>query len=106
MNETLKAIEKHLRIEFEMDDDDVREMEELFIESMTELSETATNQLKTSNTNGLSDTGHAIKGAAANVGALVIAKIGKELETASKAEDIAKCAEHTAKFAELVSALT
>jgi HPt (histidine-containing phosphotransfer) domain-containing protein len=106
MNATLETIKNYLRTEFEMDDEEIQEMLELFVDSMTELSETANNQAENSNIAGLKETGHSIKGAAANVGALVISEVGKEMETAGKAGDISKCAEHAAKFAELVAELS
>jgi HPt (histidine-containing phosphotransfer) domain-containing protein len=81
-------------------------MVELFIESMTELSETAKTQIDASDTAGLGEIGHSIKGAAANVGASVISKIGKELEIAGKAGDLAKSTEYATKFAELVQELS
>lgn len=101
----MEAIRNYLRVEFEMDDEDIQEMVEIFIESMTELSEKAKTQVQASDSAGLGETGHAVKGAAANVGAEAISKLGREMETAGKAGDIAKCAECAAEFAKLVSEL-
>ena len=106
MNKTMEAIKTYLRVEFEMDDEDIQEMVEIFIESMTELSETAKSQAQASNSTGLGETGHAVKGAAANVGAIIISKLGGEMETAGKAGDILKCAECAAEFAKLVTELS
>ena len=81
-NEKLEAIKNYLRNEFEMDDDDVNEMLGVFFESMSELLDTANEQLASSDAGGLAETGHAIKGAAANLNATEISGIGLEMEIA------------------------
>ena len=106
MNTTMDMIKSYLRTEFEMDDEDIQEMVEVFIESMTELSEAANQQAQNSDSAGLGETGHAIKGAAANVGAETLSELGRKMETAGKDGDIATCADCAAKFAELVAELS
>ncbi|NOY76166.1 MAG: Hpt domain-containing protein [Kiritimatiellaeota bacterium] len=102
MNEIKMSVENYLRTEFEMDEDDIREMLDVFIESMNEMKETVKAQIQASDTAALGETGHAIKGAAANVGAESISEIGKKMESAGKAGDAAICAEAAAEFEKLI----
>jgi HPt (histidine-containing phosphotransfer) domain-containing protein len=105
MGDISASIKEYLKNEFEMDDEDVQEMMDVFVESMDEMLDEAKKQLEASDAAGLGETGHAIKGAAANVGATNISELGKAMETAGKAGDAAACAKPIADLEKILADL-
>ncbi|MCK5843248.1 MAG: Hpt domain-containing protein [Victivallales bacterium] len=105
MSDIPESIRNHLKTEFEMDNGDVQEMMDVFVESMDELLVAAKGQLQAADAAGLGETGHAIKGAAANVGATEISELGKIVESAGKAGDAAACEAPVAELENVLKTL-
>lgn len=91
--DTVSQISKHLSEEFGMDSEDIREMLDILFESIENQIANVQNNLESDNLVSVGNSGHAIKGAAANVGANNISSIGKALEDAGKSADGDKCRE-------------
>ena len=101
--DTLTEIKTYLAEEFGMDGDDIKEMTDIFFESIDSiLSELDTN-LASENFDALSKLGHTVKGSAANIGAAKTSEIGRELQDAAKLTDAAKCAKLVASLKEAIS---
>ena len=91
--DTVADVRKYLTDEFGMDAEDCEEMVTILFESLENQIGEIQLKLASGDITGVGHSGHAIKGAAANVGAVNISAIGKAMEEAGKASDSAKCAE-------------
>ena len=101
--DTLAEIKTYLAEEFGMEADDIKEMTELFLESIdTILSELDTN-LASEDFDALSELGHTVKGSAANIGAVKISNLGCQLQDAAKEADAAKCVELSTSLKQAIS---
>jgi HPt (histidine-containing phosphotransfer) domain-containing protein len=91
LKDTLSNIKKYLADEFAMEEDEVTEMVELFLESVVTSGEKAKNEVANGNATQLANIGHTIKGSAANINALYFSELGLDIETAAKNDDISLC---------------
>lgn len=90
---TISGLSNYLKEEFLLEDDEIKEMIEIFIDSTEKLISTAETQLTESCKQLLATTGHSLKGSAANINATGISKLGMALESASKTNDLQKAKE-------------
>lgn len=88
---TISAISFYLKREFELDDNDIKEMLEEFISNVDSLLTKAENELAAKDLENLKKTGHSIKGAAANIGATEISALGKSLELGASTLSAQEC---------------
>ncbi len=111
MNENLKNnpvvidILAYLKESFEIEGESADELVESFIESIGEHITEADANLSSSSWVDLSRVGHTLKGSGANVGANALSEVGKKLEFAAKAEDVAACVASIAQLKELYAEL-
>lgn len=89
----LSEICKYLEDEFAMESDEVSEMIEMMRENLTSQIADLKTALASGDTEMLGHIGHAIKGAAANIGASHISEIAASIDTPETVSDPAKCAE-------------
>lgn len=94
----IRQITKYLSDEFSMTPDEIAEMLEIFFKSMEELNSSAESQIAESASDKLKETGHTIKGSAANISANRISELGLELENAGRNRDMDKCASTVAEL--------
>jgi HPt (histidine-containing phosphotransfer) domain-containing protein len=103
--DTVADVRKYLKDEFGMDTEDCDEMVDILFESLEKQIGEIQLKLAAGDIAGIGNSGHAIKGAAANVGAVNISAIGKGMEEAGKASDSAKCAELLSQLQNVYAAL-
>lgn len=104
--DTLNNIKKYLADEFAMEEEEVTEMVELFLESVADSGEKAKKEVANGNTELLASIGHTIKGSAANINALYFSELGLQLETAAKNSDIPLCNDIVTKLNESIVVVT
>lgn len=102
---TLNNIRKYLIDEFAMEKEEVIEMVELFLESITDSGVNAKKEVANDNAKQLASIGHTIKGSAANINALYFSELGLQLETAAKNDDIPRCNDIVTKLNDSISAV-
>lgn len=103
--DTVADIRKYLSDEFGMDAEDCDEMVEILFESIENQIADIQLKLASGDMTGVGHSGHAIKGAAANVGAVHISSIGKGLEEAGKESDSTICTELATQLQNAYAAL-
>jgi len=86
--DTIEKISKHLRDEFELDEDDIQEMLDEFIPSLIEVNDKIKTALDSKNFIDLKSLGHIIKGSAINMGANEISQVGENIEKTAINEDL------------------
>ena len=101
--DTLAEIKTYLAEEFGMDGDDIKEMTEVFLESIDSILSELDSNLASDNFEALSELGHTVKGSAANIGAVKTSDLGKQLQDAAKSADVAKCAELSTSLKQAIS---
>ena len=100
--DTIIQIRKYLEEEFAMDNEEIDEMIEILLDSIQRQISELESAISSCDLSKVGGIGHAIKGAAANIGAIYISNIGKNLEMNS---DPVKCAEMTEKLQEAITIL-
>ena len=80
MSDTESKIRKYLAEEFGMNDTEIDEMLEIFLESLERLTVEIKESISSWNAGQLKTAGHSLKGVAANIGAEHIAALGKSIE--------------------------
>ena len=108
MNEmdTFADIGKYLSDEFGMDEEDIAQMSEFFIETLQASISEMELKLQSADYLGMSQTGHTLKGAALNIGALHLGAVAAAIEEAADSSDIDKCSELTDNLKEAYRYLT
>lgn len=106
LENTLSDIKKYLADEFAMEEEEVTEMVELFLESITSSVESAKKEVDNSDATLLANLGHTIKGSAANINALYFSELGLELETAAKNCDISLCSNIVTKLNDAIEVVS
>lgn len=99
--DTIEKVYGYLKKEFELDDDDIKEVFTEFISNMQSLIKKASSELASSNWAELRKTAHSIKGASANLGADSISSCGKELENAALSSDSSKASSMISEISKL-----
>lgn len=83
-DDSVSEIEKHLKVEFELDDADIAEMLDDYLSNLKRL----LGEIETSLANGddktLKKAGHSVKGVAGNLGSSSISRQGKFIEDSAK----------------------
>ena len=102
----LAEMRNYLSEEFAMDSDEISEMVECFLESLSEIASSAKTAMAAGDFPALAAAGHSLKGAAANIGARQVSALGAALDTAAKAGDASICAAKTAEIEQAAKILT
>ena len=103
--DTIISIRQYLKDELEMDTKDIDDMVEILLESLTNQIVDLKAIISFGDLTEIRDIGHAIKGAAANMGAVHISEIGKKLESPEINSDPIKCSEIMAILQEALTFL-
>ena len=105
MSDTEKEIRRYLADEFGMEEAEIEEMFEMFLETLERLTAEIEESISAGDAGQLKSTGHSLKGVAANIGAADIAAIGKSIEDAGTAGEPAKAAEQLEKLKTALTSL-
>jgi HPt (histidine-containing phosphotransfer) domain-containing protein len=103
--DTIDKIQTYLEDEFAMDQEEIDEMVEILLESIQEQIAELKTAIQSGNTEDISKIGHAVKGAASNIGAVYISEIGKNFENPEINSDSGKCTEEVEKLQEAINLL-
>jgi HPt (histidine-containing phosphotransfer) domain-containing protein len=103
--DSIIQIRTYLEEEFAMDKEEVDEMLEILLDNIqTQVSELE-KAISSGDLSKVGEIGHAIKGAAGNIGATYISGLGKKLESPEIKSDSAQCSVMKEKLLEAISTL-
>ena len=91
LSRTEQQIADYLRDNMGLEDEDIRELLDMLQDSTVTHLDRAEQQLAQKDWEGLTRTGHSIKGSAANLGAVALSEAGKSLEFAAKEQNCSAC---------------